>query len=74
MHPDLMREIMKQRASDRQEDARKISLARAQRKTKRQRDRTEVPDTLAPPIPDYVDGTFHRPESELPADRVGTAR
>ncbi|HMD94117.1 MAG TPA: hypothetical protein VKG80_15920 [Trebonia sp.] len=64
MHPDLMREVIRQRTIERQEEARKGSLARAARKALRQRGRTETPDTIVmPAIPDYVDGTFRAAET-----------
>ena len=74
MHPDLMREILNQRVAERRENARKTSLVRALRKTARQHGHAEVPDILAQPIPDYVDGTFRGTEDEPRAGRVGTAR
>ena len=73
MYPDLMREIINQRAAERREEARKTNLARALRKAMRQRGRAEAPGILARPIPDYVDGTFRGTEDELPAGRVGAA-
>ena len=73
MHPDVMGEMIRQRSAERQAEARKISLARALRKTLRQRSRIEGQDTfVAPPIPDYVDGTFRTTEnagSHAPAGR-----
>jgi hypothetical protein len=75
MHPDLMREVVRQRTIERQEEARKASLARAVRKTLRQRGRTETPDTIVmPAIPDYVDGTFRATETgenQVTAGRSG---
>ncbi len=76
MHPYVMGEVIRQRTTERQEEARKTGLARALRKTLRQRARTEAPDTFAvPPIPDYVDGSFRVTESagkaggDVPAGR-----
>jgi hypothetical protein len=72
MHPDLMREVVRQRTIERQEEARKISLARALRKSLRQR--TETPDTVVmPAIPDYVDGTFRTPENAGTGENQVTA-
>ena len=78
MHPDLMREVVRQRAAERQEEARKSSLARALRKSLRQRGRAEAPDTLVmPAVPDYVDGTFRTAENaenagkQVPAGNPG---
>ena len=73
MNRDLMRQIMNQRVTERQEQARQIGVVRELRQAKRQRDRTETPDVLLQPIPDYVDGTFHSPGG-VAADRVGAAR
>jgi hypothetical protein len=67
----LMFEVTKQRNAERREDARKKSLARALRKTMRQRNRAAAVDTVVlPPIPDYVDGTFGEAGSQVPADRA----
>jgi hypothetical protein len=74
MHPDLMREVLNQRAAERREQARQINLGRALRKALRQRGRAEAPDALTPLIPDYVDGTFRPAGNEIPADHAGTAR
>jgi len=73
MHPDIMREVASQRAAERREAARNASTARALRKAIRaHRNRTEAADTfVAPTIPDYVDGTFHVAENEVPAQRTG---
>jgi len=76
MHPDLMLELARQRASERQEAARHASLARALRKAVRaQRHRAEAPDTfVVPPIPDYVDGTFRGAENPVAGERAGAGR
>ena len=78
MHPDLMREVVRQRTAERQEEARKSSLARALRKSLRQRGQAEAPDTFVmPAVPDYVDGTFRTAENaekagkQVPAGRAG---
>jgi uncharacterized MAPEG superfamily protein len=73
MHPDIMREVASQRAAERREAARNARTARTLRKAIRaQRNRTEAPDAfVAPAIPDYVDGTFHVAENEVPAQRTG---
>jgi len=77
MHPDIMREVVRQRTTERQEEARKGSIARALRKTIRQRARTTAADTfVAPAVPDYVDGTFSAESTEkagpqVPAGRAG---
>jgi len=76
MHPDIMREVARQRSQERRDAARNASLARALRKAIRaQRTRTQAPDTLAvPAIPDYIDGTFQGAEGLVPAQPVGTGR
>jgi uncharacterized MAPEG superfamily protein len=74
MHPDIMREVVNQRAAERREAARSASVARAMRKAIRaQRNHTEAPDTfVAPAIPDYVDGTFRG--VEVPEQHAGAER
>ncbi len=76
MHPYVMGEVIRQRAAERQEEARKAGLVRALRKTLRQRAGNEAADTFAVPrIPDYVDGSFGVTESagkagsDVPAGR-----
>jgi hypothetical protein len=73
MHPEIMREVASQRVAERREAARKASTAKALRKAIRaQRNRAEAPDTfVVPAIPDYVDGTFHVADNEVPAQRTG---
>jgi hypothetical protein len=74
MHPDLMREVVRQRTTERQEEARKSRLAHALRKTLRQRRRTEAPDTfVTPAIPDYVDGSFRATENAETGENQVTA-
>ena len=75
MHPDIMRELARQRRDERVEAARKASLAKALRKAIReQRTRSQAPDTfVVPAIPDYVDGTFHVPEDAVPTQRADKA-
>ena len=75
MHPYIMREVARQRAAERQEEARKRNLARVSRKAMRQRNRAEAADSVVlPPIPDYVDGAFAEADHPVPADRTGAAR
>ena len=64
MHPDVMGEMIRQRSAERQAEARQTNLVRTLRRALRQRSRTEGQDTfVAPPIPDYVDGTFQTTEN-----------
>jgi hypothetical protein len=73
MHPYVMREMIRQRTTERYEEARRISFARAARKALRERGRPEARDTFVPPpIPDYVDGTFR--ETGASAGRASAAR
>ena len=69
MNPYAMLEVARQRSAERQEQARKASLVKELRKALRQRDREN--DLFQTPIPDYVDGTFRRPEDAAPAEHVG---
>ncbi len=73
MHPDMMREVVRQRGAERREAARNASMARALRKALRaQRTRAQAPDNfVVPTIPDYVDGTFHSAEDQVPVQRAG---
>jgi hypothetical protein len=58
-----MGEVIRQRSAELQAEARQANLARTLRKTRRQRARTAGQDSfVAPPIPDYVDGTFRTAE------------
>jgi hypothetical protein len=72
MYAYLMREVAGQRIAELQEEARRSNLARALRKTMRQRNRADARSTFVPPaIPDYVDGTFREAGVEVPAEHAG---
>jgi hypothetical protein len=72
MYQYMMHEVAKQRTAELQEEARRSNLARALRKTMRQRNRADARSTFVPPvIPDYVDGTFREAGVEVPAERAG---
>ena len=60
MHPDMIRELINQRASESRAAARDARLARSAKKLRRaQRDLAEVDNTfVVPEIPDYVDVMF----------------
>jgi hypothetical protein len=60
MHPDLMRSLMNQRASESRAAARDARLARNVRKLRRvERDLATLANTfIVPAIPDYVDAMF----------------
>lgn len=60
MHPDMIRELIRQRTSESRAAGGEARLARSVRKFNRaQRDLAEVADTfVTPAIPDYVDVMF----------------
>ncbi|HEV3381403.1 MAG TPA: hypothetical protein VG142_10535 [Trebonia sp.] len=60
MHPDMIRELISQRARESQAAACQARLARSARKLRRaHRNLTEEADTFhVPAIPDYVDAMF----------------
>ena len=72
MNPYAMLEVARQRSAERQEVARKASLVKEVRKALRHREREEV--LVLTPVPDYVDGTFRRPEDAAPAEHAGAGR
>ena len=67
MHPDVAREMIRQRAGERQARAARSQEARATREAARdQRSQATAARAIPlPRIPDYVDGTFR--ETENPA-------
>jgi hypothetical protein len=71
MNPYAMLEVARQRSAERHEAARKANLVKELRKALRQRDREEA--LVLTPIPDYVDGTFRRPEDAAPAEHVSAS-
>jgi hypothetical protein len=59
MHPDLAREMMRQRTGERQARGAKAEEARAAREAARdRRDQAAARAVPLPRIPDYVDGSF----------------
>lgn len=75
MNGFLMLEVTRQRAAEQHEAARHASRVRALRKAIRAQRHHAAADAFdLPPIPDYVDGTFRRPEDEAAAERTGAAR
>lgn len=76
MNEYLMLEVARQQAAERHEAAWKAGRRRALRKAARaQREHAAAADSFEfPPIPDYVDGTFHRPEDEATTERAGASR
>jgi hypothetical protein len=76
MNPYLMLEVARQRTAERQEAAWEAGRRRAARRAARaqRRHAAAVAGTFEfPPIPDYVDGTFHRTEDEATAERAGAS-
>ena len=69
MNPYAMLEVARQRSAERHEAARKANLVKELRKALRQRDREDA--LVLMQVPDYVDGTFRRPEDAAPAEHVG---
>jgi hypothetical protein len=72
MNPYVIHEMARQRSAERLEAARKASLVKELRKALRQRERDEA--LVLTPVPDYVDGTFRRPEDAAPAEHAGAGR
>jgi len=72
MNPYAMLEVARQRSAERHEAARKANLVKELRKALRQRDREDA--LVLVQVPDYVDGTFRRPEDEASAEHVGAGR
>jgi len=71
MNPYAMLEVARQRSAERHEAARKANLVKELRKALRQRDREDA--LVLMQVPDYVDGTFRRPEDAAPAEHVGAS-
>jgi hypothetical protein len=72
MNPYAMLEVARQRSAERHEAARKANLVKELRKALRQRDREDA--LVLMQVPDYVDGTFRRPEDAASAEHVGAGR
>ena len=58
MNEYLALELIRQRTTERYEEARQASLVHRLRLARRQRNRDEA--LVRRPVPDYVDGTFRR--------------
>jgi hypothetical protein len=71
MNPYVMIDVARQRSAERHEAARKANLVRELRKALRQRDREEA--LVLMQVPDYVDGTFRRPEDAAPAEHISAS-
>lgn len=70
MHPDMARDIIRQYTADMRAQARRdkdARTARAAARVKRHRAKAQG-NAVVPPIPDYVDGTFHEAGDHAHAD------
>ena len=72
MNEYLALELIRQRSTERREEARKAGLARTLRLARRQREKEDA--LLARPVPDYVDGTFAPADDLVQAKHVSAAR
>ena len=72
MNEYLALELIRQRTTERYEEARRASLARRLRLARRQRNRDEA--LIRRPIPDYVDGSYASVPEQARAKPVGAAR
>jgi hypothetical protein len=69
MHPEMAREIIRQRAGEMRAQAKRDRDARVARQAARERrDRAAAAEAAAVPrVPDYVDGTFREAEDRAHA-------
>ena len=72
MNEYLALELIRQRTTERYEEARQASLARTLRLARRQRNRDEA--LVRRPIPDYVDGTLRSAPEQVEAEHVEAVR
>jgi hypothetical protein len=68
----LALELIRQRTTERYEEAQRASLVRRLRLARRQRNRDEA--LVRRPVPDYVDGTFRRVPEQVEAKHVEAVR
>jgi hypothetical protein len=68
----LALELIRQRTTERTEEARQAGLARMLRLARRQRNRDEA--LVRRPVPDYVDGTFRAVPEQVQAKQVEAVR
>jgi hypothetical protein len=68
----LALELIRQRTTERYQEAERASLVRRLRLARRQRNRDEA--LAQRPIPDYVDGTFGRAPEQVEAKPVEAVR
>ena len=72
MNEYLALELIRQRTSERREEARQANLVHRMRLARRQRNRDEV--LVRRPVPDYVDGTFRTIPEQAQAKQAEAAR
>jgi hypothetical protein len=68
----LALELIRQRTTERHEEARRASLVHRLRQARRQRNRDEA--LVRRPVPDYVDGTFVTVPEQAQAKQVEAVR
>jgi hypothetical protein len=68
----LALELIRQRTTERREEARQASLVRRLRSARRQRNHDEA--LVRRPIPDYVDGSFRTIPEQVGAKQVEAVR
>jgi hypothetical protein len=68
----LALELIRQRTTERYEEAQRASLARRLRLARRRRNHDEA--LVRRPIPDYVDGTFRSAPEQVEAKHVEAVR
>lgn len=72
MNEYLALELIRQRTTERYEEARRASLVRRLRQARRQRNRDEA--LVRRPIPDYVDGSYRTIPEQIQAKSVAAVR
>ncbi len=72
MNEYLALELIRQRTTERHEEARRASLAHRLRLARRQRNRDEA--LVRRPVPDYLDGTFRTIPEQVQAKHVEAVR
>ena len=72
MNEYLALELIRQRTTERHEEARRASLVHRLRQSRRQRNRDEA--LVGRPVPDYVDGTFRTIPEQVQAKHVEAVR
>jgi hypothetical protein len=71
MHPEILRLMSEQRSREMRAQAHQARLVRSIRFARRGRNQPDHADEFVPPpIPDYVDGSFHPESADLTAGPV----